>query len=295
MRFPMASSPRSRRAPRLALLAAALVLGPAAAGAAEPPQKVGALDKLSVAVTDFTEAGRALPAASPSHPVYYIGVNAGFRAFTGIVLGGDPPPDEKPMLGVITSVLSEQGYHGADNTHPPTQIIVCSWGILGTTGHNLLGPGPGVHFLGGDKLDIIDRNPIPGHIDFGDVLRRRFRSGTAETVLQMTQGNLYAVLLRAYDFAAARRGERVQLWETRIACSTPGTTLAKSLPRLVVAGKHVIGRETAMPVVRNAARTRDAWVEIGESKVIEFIDISDLSRRRESPPAGTTTATEPGE
>ena len=63
----------------------------------------------------------------------------------------------------------------------------------------------------------------------------------------------------------------------------------------MVAGKHVIGRETAMPVVRNAARTRDAWVEIGESKVIEFIDISDLGRRRKSPPAETTTATEPGE
>ncbi len=258
---------------------------------ATPASRILPLDKLSVAVTDFTDEGRALPPVSASQPAYYIGVNAGFRAYTGIVLGGDPPPQEKPMLRLIAQVLADQGYRGADDAHPPTQIIVCSWGILGTHGHSLLGPGPGVHFLGGDKLDLVDRNIIPGHIDFGDVLRRRFRSGTAETVLQMTQDNLYAVLLRAYDYAAAQRGERIQLWETRIACSSPGTSLAKSIPRLVVAGKHVIGRETAQPVVRNAARTRDAWVEIGESSVVEYIDLSELEdakrearRSRDIPP-----------
>jgi len=49
-----------------------------------------------------------------------------------------------------------------------------------------------------------------------------------------------------------------------------------------------------MPVVRNAARTREAWVEIGESKVIEFIDLSDLGRREGSPGAETRPPAEPG-
>jgi len=248
---------------------------------AEPASRIQPLDKLTVAVTDLTDAGRGLPIPSPAQPVYYIGINAGFRAYTGIVMGGDPPPEEKPMLSIIAQVLAGQGFRAADDKHPATQIIVCSWGIIGTSGPNLLGPGPGVHFLGGDKLGLIDENIIPGHISWGDVLRQRFRTGTADTVLGMTQGNLYAVLLRSYDFQAAQSGKRIQLWETRIACAAPGTSLAKALPRIVVSGQHVIGRETALPVVENAARTRQAWVEIGESTVVEYINLADLEKAKE--------------
>jgi hypothetical protein len=38
--------------------------------------------------------------------------------------------------------------------------------------------------------------------------RQRFRSGTADTVLGLSHQTLYAVLIRAYDLAAAR--ERAQ-------------------------------------------------------------------------------------
>ena len=243
--------------------------------------KIKPLNDTTVAVTDFTDAGRELPTPSPLHPVYYIGINAGLRHYSGPALSGEPPPDEKAMLRVMAQVLAQQGFLAADTTHSPTQVVVCSWGVIGSSGNSLTGPGTGIHFLGGDKLDLIDQNIIPGHIDWGDVLRQRFRFGTADTVLGLSHETLYAVLIRAYDLAAARAGRIVQLWETRIACASPGNTLAKSLPQLVVSGQHAIGRETATPVVENAARTRQAWVEIGETTVVEYIDLADLQRAKE--------------
>ena len=171
--------------------------------------------------------------------------------------------------------------------------------MIGSSGNSLTGPGSGVYFLGGDKLDLIDQNIIPGHIDWGDVMRQRFRSGTADTVLGLSHQTLYAVLIRAYDLAAANDGKIVQLWETRIACASPGNTLAKALPRIVVSGQHVIGRETATPVVGNAARTRQAWVEIGETTVVEYINLADLAkakeeaRKRQSQPGPDAKETQP--
>ena len=276
MPSPSAGNRRSAVFQLVALLALA-----AALPAAEPASKIQPLDSTTVAVTDFTDAGRELPTPSPLHPVYYIGINAGLRHYSGPALSGEPPPDEKAMLRVMAQVLAQQGFLAADTTHPPTQIVVCSWGVIGSSGNSLTGPGTGIHFLGGDKLDLIDQNIIPGHIDWGDVLRQRFRFGTADTVLGLSHETLYAVLIRAYDLAAAHDGRIVQLWETRIACASPGNTLAKSLPRLVVSGQHAIGRETATPIVENAARTRQAWVEIGETTVVEYINLADLERAKE--------------
>lgn len=263
---------------------------------ADTATRVQPLDDVTVAVTDLTEAGRALPIPSAAQPVYYIGLNAGFRTFGGPTMAGDPPPDEKMMLRVLAQVLASQGFRGADATHPATQIVVCSWGVLGSSGHNLLGPGPGIHFLGGDKMPhVLEDDTIMGHLS-PDVLLRGFRSGAADTVLSMSHETLYAVLLRGYDLAAANSGRIVQLWETRLACASPGNTLARSLPRLVVSGQHAIGRETPQPLVGNVARSRQAWVEIGESTVVEYIDLADLEKAREAArhqPATTAAPAKP--
>ena len=255
---------------------------------AGPPEKVLPLDKTTVAVTDFTDAGRELPVPTPESPIYYTGVNAGQKSYTSAVLAGDPPPPEQAMLKVLVQVLADQHYRAATPAHPATQIIVVSWGTIGVTGGSLMGPGPGLGFLGGAKMDLIEEQTIPGHIS-ADVFRRSFRSGSAETVYEMSRGSLYAVLLRAYDLKAAEEGRIVELWETRIACSSPGTCQAKALPRIVVSGRYAIGRDTPMPVVENAARTRHGYVEFRELQVLDFIDPADLARARaeraKNPPA----------
>lgn len=244
------------------------------------------LDQTTVAVTDFTEAGRQQAVPSAQAPIYYVGVNAGLRNYLGAAIAGDTPPEEKVMLRVIAQVLTEQGYRPADTKHPATQVIVCSWGTLGVGGLGAnLGPGPALGFLGGGKMGLgSEIQEVPGHIDFETVLARRFRSGQAETVLHLSRSNLYGVLLRAYDLPAAGKGKIVQLWETRLACPTPRTDFA-ALPQLVVSGRRAIGRETELPVVANMARTREAWVELPEAQVIEYIDATELTKARQNLPA----------
>lgn len=258
--------------PRRLLLAA--LLFPGIAPAASPTTRIDPLDALTVAVTDLTESGRQRPIPSPSQPVYYVGLNVGYRVYAGAETAGDPPPEQRTMLRVITQVLAEQGFLPADAHHPATQLIACSWGIIGSGGHNLIGPGTGIEFLGAAKLGFLEEpDKLLGMTPL-DVAMRSLRSGKAETVSQMAHDRLYAVVLRAYDLESTRAGRAEQLWETRIACSSTSGRLAQALPSIVVSAKHAVGRETAEPVVRNAARTRDAWVEIGESSVVEYIDLS---------------------
>lgn len=266
-------------------------LGNLAPLAAAPATRVDPLDDLTVAVTDLTEAGRQRPIPSPSQPVYYVGLNAGYRVYAGAETAGDPPPDQKTMLSVITQVLAEQGFHAADAAHPATQLIACSWGVIGSGGHNLIGPGTGIEFLGAAKLGFMEEPERLLGTTPMDVARRNLRSGKAETISQMAHDRLYAVVLRAYDLESTRTGKAEQLWETRIACSSTSGSLAKALPSIVVSAKRAVGRETAEPVVRNAARTRDAWVEIGESSVVEYIDIS----AQLTPPAASDPSPPPAD
>ena len=245
--------------------------------------KIKPLDDTTVAVTDLTDAGREVPPPSPQHPIYYVGINAGFRVYANSVIAGDPPPDPKTMLRIIAKVLFDQGFRPADSQHPATQIVVCSWGMIGSGGRNLLGPGGGLQFLGGNKLNFVNEASITGSgPSLMEAMTRNFRSPAADTVLAMSHDPLYAVLLRAYDLKSAEAGKNVQLWETRIACSAPGNSLAEALPRIVVSGQHAIARETTKPVVENAAHTRQAWVEIGETTVVDYIDLADLGKAKEA-------------
>ena len=269
--------PRFAPSLRLPLRLVLLALAATAPLAGETTSKIEPLDKKTVAVTDLTDAGRELPIPSPAQPVYYVGINAGYRAYSGNVLAGDPPPDPKVMLRTIAQVLADQGFRAATPAQPATQIIVCSWGVIGSGGRNLLGPGSSISFLGGQKLSFVNESSITGTgPTLMEAMTRNMASGTADTIREMSHDTLYAVLLRAYDLKAAQEGRTVQLWETRIACSSPGTNLAEALPRVVVSGQHVIGRETAQPVLENAAHTQQAWVEIGESTVVEYLDLADL-------------------
>jgi hypothetical protein len=260
-----------------------LTLACSAALADDSTGKIKPLNDTTVAVTDLTDAGRELPTPSPQHPVYFVGINAGFRVYAANVIAGDPPPEPKTMLRIITQVLAGQGFLAADAAHPATQIIVCSWGVISSGGHNFLGPGSGLQFLGGDKLNFVNETSITGTgPTLNDAMCRNFRSGAADTILAMSHDTLYAVLLRAYDLQAAKIGKSTQLWETRIACSAPGNSLAEALPRIVVSGQHMIGRETTKPVVENAAHTRQAWVEIGETTVVDYIDLADFAKAKEA-------------
>ncbi len=66
--------------------------------------------------------------------------------------------------------------------------------------------------------------------------------------------------------------------------------MTTALPGLVVAARHSIGRDIPRPIVVNAARQREAWVEIGESQVVEYIDATPgaAERRARREPVSAT-------
>lgn len=252
--------------------------------------KVEPLDRTTIAVTDLTEAGRQLPIPSPAQPVYYVGLNGGFRYFNGASTAGDHPPEDKAMLRIIARILATQGFLGADEQHPATQIIVCTWGLIGSPGRNLAGAGAAIYFLGGRKLKLVGERDDPDHINVADRFRHSFLSPAQETVYEMSHDDLYVVRIRAYDLKAAEAGRKVPLWDTRLACRSAGNSMVEALPRLIVSGQHAIGRETTEPIVENAARTRQAWVEIGESTVVDYIGIDELEKVRQPPAKDTSPA-----
>lgn len=282
-------------------IALALSLGPCVDAGTD--KKIRPLDDTTVAVTDFTAAGRELPVPSRQNPVYYVGLSAGFRHFNGFAMAGDNPPDSNILLRTIARVLAQQGFLGATKEHLATQIIVCAWGTIGApidTGEAPpTGPGAGIYFLGGRKLRLVEDSPNYDHISVADFFRHRFRSPGAEDIFYLSKQDLYVVRIRAFDLKAAEQGRMVALWETRIACRSAGNSLATALPQIVVSAQHVLGRDTAEPIVENAARTRQAWVEIGESTVVEYIDVKDIpgalgTREQDERPAASA-ATPPAQ
>jgi hypothetical protein len=238
-----------------------------------------------ITVTDTTPEGRALPPASPEHPVYYVAEDLGFREF-GAPVPGDTLPPHKLITSVIVSTLEKHGYLPADRAHRPTEFIIFNWGTMyaRTSGGALDGGAQQVthpadpHFLkfmGGDKVDLMwdtgVNNPNitngGGMVD-ARILTQGLRSSIAQKVYEAAEGDLYVAALGGYDFQALRKGKSVELWQTRIACPADGLALADTLPVMIVAAGPQIGRDTPLPVWKDAAEDSQGQVNIGELRVV---------------------------
>lgn len=239
-------------------------------------------------VTDATPAGRKLPPASPAHPVYYVAEDLGFREF-GAPVPGDTLPPHRAILAVIVKTLQKQGYIPADKVHRPTQFILFSWGTMyshatqldNSAGRALEHPADQqfLKFMGGDKVDLMwdtsANNPnIAGAGNMLDarILTQGLRTQTAQKIHDAAEGDLYVAALGGYDFESLRHGKGVELWQTRIACPADGLALADTLPVMIAAAGPLIGRDTPLPVWKDVTEDLTAHVDIGESKVVEYID-----------------------
>ncbi len=103
-----------------------------------PPASAGILDWLLpkhdiqvITVTDTTPVGAFRRPASPTNPVYYMAVSAGFRDFGGIVAGEKAPPKDE-VYKTMGRVLGKQGYLPATEQNPPTLLLLWTWGTMNT-------------------------------------------------------------------------------------------------------------------------------------------------------------------
>lgn len=280
--------------PRLALVSSrALVCSLAAGLACAPAARADFLLGLDphpdvLTVTDTTADGRKVPPASPSHPIYYVAEDLGFREF-GSPVGGDTLPPHKAIVAVIVKTLQKQGYLPASKAHPPTQFILFSWGTMyahptqlsNSASHSLEHPADPqfLKFMGGDKADLMwdtpQNNPniaLGGNMVDPHILTEGLRSKTAQKIRDAAEGDLYVAALGGYDFDALRHGKDKELWQTRIACPAEGLALADTLPVMIAAAGPAIGRETAIPVWTDPTENLTAHVKVGEGRVVEYID-----------------------
>ena len=238
-----------------------------------------------IAVTDTTPAGLLRRPASPANPIYYQAVSAGYRDFGGIIAGEKIPPKEEVMK-TIAKVLAKQGFLPGTTEHPPTLILIWTWGTMNTdmmysgdiddTQGRQINRSQLLRFMGGYKLGLITKEPsafsndllMPGTL---------FRDADSEMVSDLATEDLYVAAISAYDYAAATESKKVLLWTTKISCPSRGLALPETLPAmLALAGPH-IGKETAKPVQIKAADKFKPEVKIGDPIMVDYMEKTPLS------------------
>ena len=230
--------------------------------------------------TDIMPEGAKLPPASMEHPVYYVGVSLGYRDLGGLI-AGDKLPSKETMYDWIAKALGKQGYLPADAVHPPTQVVVFTWGSLYVQWFSgnpdmpvQMNRGQLLRFLGGEKLGLISKYPTFPEIEF--VPELFYLRPAAEKFRTAASDDLYMAVLLGYDFRAAAHKERRLLWRTRIACPSRGLVMADTLPTMLSIAAPLIARETEVPAWIRASDKYKPVVRIGNPVVEEYLDSGPL-------------------
>lgn len=213
-------------------------------------------------ILTVTDEGRSWPSPEPGKPVYYEAISFGTRNFPG--LPGDPSPNSRAMLTLIVKTLAKQGFVQAPKKGQAKVFLSIGWGYSRA---NLSALG----FLGGDKLDLMWELESGPNIS-PNVLRRGFRGVDEVKVMEAANSNLYIASIQAFDLVELDAGKKKLLWHTRIACEATGLTMSETMPTMIIAAGPFIGRETKKPVWRDLTDLRKANVDIGEAKMLEFVD-----------------------
>lgn len=79
-------------------------------------------------ITEMTNEGRKAPQASPATPVYYLSKPGSFVQLGHGASSREKPPAVERMEKVLEAALAQGGYLGASKEHPPSVVIVYSWG-----------------------------------------------------------------------------------------------------------------------------------------------------------------------
>jgi hypothetical protein len=293
----MLGRPHPRPARRVAGVLALLVVPIPVASAAGVLEWLLPRPELRVVtVTDTTPVGALRRPVSPAQPAYYVAVSAGFRDFGGIVAGEKAPAKEE-VFRAMARVLARQGYLPASAEHPPSLLLLWTWGTMNTDRMYSANPddieGRQVNrnqllrFMGAYKLGLVAREP--GAAGFDPMLPGAlFRDADQEVLSDLATEDLYVAAIAAYDHAAAVRSQKVLLWTTKISAPSRGHAFAEILPSMLALAGPQLGRETARPVVVTAGERFKAEVKIGDPTVVGSGEPPAVSVTEVSPPVGNS-------
>jgi hypothetical protein len=233
----------------------------------------------AITVTDFTPAGHLQRLPSPTAPVYYAAVSAGYRDFGGII-AGERPISPELVNKTVVKVLAKQGYLPVGPNQRPDLVLLWTWGTMNVK--SLADPFSSdgvdaqlnehqmVHFLGGDKLGLATANDTFSELTSMPGLT--FNTSDANDLLEVAHHNLYVVAIAAYDVKLRDPKHGVLLWNTRISCPSRSYWLPEALPSMLAMAGPCIGRETTSPVWVRATERFKPEVKLGDPKVLEYFE-----------------------
>ena len=236
-----------------------------------------------ITVTEATPAGALRRPATPSEPIYYAALSAGYHDFGG-TMGSDKLPVPQAMIATIVKVLAKDGYLPADANHPPTQMFIFTWGAMNPeVMPNLWNPNMPdiqlnrsqmIRFLGGGKLGLVNDNPA----EWGDTLYPGLTlfDSDARAIVEVARESFYVVALASYEFPVKVPKHPRQLWQTRICCPAVGLVMADTMPTMLAIAAPYIGKVTNRPVWVDASDKFKPDIRIGNPKFEEYLDSGPL-------------------
>ena len=243
-------------------------------------------------MTEKTDAGKRLAPVSPGQPAYYVAFSAGFREI-GDTYYGEKTLTPDTVEKILAKSLATTGYLPADAAHPPTLLIIYSWGAHNRVSEtesqveveaNLL---DSAALVGGERFArklskmVLQTDEMAGPrqlVDFANPINLYRDSGYKHNaMLDQAVGDLYFVVASAYDYQTAAANQRTLLWRSRMTVSSAGVSQEQTLPALIISAAPYFGRDMQEPEVFN--QRREGHVNVGPIRVM------DVGRTPTQPPA----------
>lgn len=251
-------------------------------------------------ITEMTPEGKQRPEVDAGHPAYYLAQSGGYRR-TNDAPAGDKTLPAETMDAFIRRALATRGFLPETDTAPASLALTYYWGVhtrppddevlsSGQFAANLLDRAA---LVGGDKfrlkfadllteltvqeeassiasrpqsVDGVAVEPVlgPAQMEMINPLTRFRRSDPKNDFLvEQVAGDVYYVVISAYDRAALARNQRVLLWRTRMTVSAAGVSQTDSLPTLIRSAAPYLGREMDEPATLMPRTFREGRVDLG--------------------------------
>jgi hypothetical protein len=237
------------------------------------------------AITENTDAGRQVPPPTPDQPVY-VATHFGGRRDFGRRVAGQEAPSDASLQQQLDAALAADHYLAATTEHPPSLLLIFSWGLHANLDDATEDPG---------YTNVLDRTALVGGRKFADELKAalkadnlsaaatptqpwgaqlpgmrptgasslfhdfspmevfRKRDLLTQRLLEQISNDCYYVVVSALDNAALARGERRLLWRTKLSASAQGASLAGTIPALIKAGTGRFGQDMSGPELVSAS------------------------------------------
>ena len=247
----------------------------------------------------MTAKGKEISRPSSQQPAYYVLQSAGYHSI-GHGSPGKDIPREDTLAPVVQRGLKSSGYLPASATEPPSLLIVYTWGMhssleSGDIGNaNLLSR---VALVGGERFarqlegKLADQavqdemraslarigatlpevaDPFPIFLAESDRNRQLFEQASADC---------YYVVISAYDYATATRGQRQLLWRTKMTVDSGGVSMSDTIPGLITNAARYFGQDMTEAALFTK-RLSEERVKIGELEIKEYLPSADSQTQK---------------